>query len=531
MKQMLLPAFLALLSVSAASAQTEETVRAALYLTGADSPEELDDRLLEELESFRTRPLEVNRASRARMLESGLLSAYQVASLLDYRSVAGDVLSFAELELVDGFGREAVAALRPFLSFSSSRLPGEAVKDTLIVRHSAVVRATLKDVGAKYRLTAGRFEGGGAWRGSGGTFYALYRTRHGKVLLGDYNTRYGQGLAFWSAFQLSGLSTPESFSKRANGIAPSWSFTGTGTLRGAAWDVTAGPFQLALFGALDGTLGAHADWFGRNGQVGLTGSLDRISLDGKYSFRGVELFGEAVLKKKRAGAVGGLRFPVGEHFRGAILLRGLPSTFTGKKYGEYGLAVGAGYRSDDRSLSGSWTGDAALLPIPEKDPRRLQVKSTALLAWTVSEAWLVESRLVFRYRSYEDSRTDWRVDATWTRDVWTVKGRLNGLYSGRFGTLAYLEGGWKPPGGVGWLRLTVFSIPTWQARIYAYERDAPGNFSVPAYYGTGLSLMAYGGWKFRIRKTRIRLYLRGSCLWRKEKPGQAGLKLQLMADR
>ena len=47
---------MSLLSVSAAWAQSEEAVRAALYLTGADSPEELDDRLLEELESFRTRP-------------------------------------------------------------------------------------------------------------------------------------------------------------------------------------------------------------------------------------------------------------------------------------------------------------------------------------------------------------------------------------------------------------------------------------------------------------------------------------------
>ena len=56
MLKTLLSAFLALLSVSAAWAQSEEAVRAALYLTGADSPEELDDRLLEELESFRTRP-------------------------------------------------------------------------------------------------------------------------------------------------------------------------------------------------------------------------------------------------------------------------------------------------------------------------------------------------------------------------------------------------------------------------------------------------------------------------------------------
>ncbi|MBO7655128.1 MAG: polysaccharide biosynthesis protein, partial [Kiritimatiellae bacterium] len=53
------------------------------------------------------------------------------------------------------------------------RNPGEAVKDTLVFRHSAVLRATLKDVGAKYRLTAGRLEAAGAWKGQNGTFYGL----------------------------------------------------------------------------------------------------------------------------------------------------------------------------------------------------------------------------------------------------------------------------------------------------------------------------------------------------------------------
>ena len=129
-----------LLAAGPAAAQTDEVVRAALYLTGADSPEALDDRLIDELESFQSRPLPVNRASRARLLDSGLLTPYQVAALSEYRSLSGDVLSFAELERVDGFGKEAVAALRPFLSLESARRPGEAVRDTLTFRHSALFR-------------------------------------------------------------------------------------------------------------------------------------------------------------------------------------------------------------------------------------------------------------------------------------------------------------------------------------------------------------------------------------------------------
>ena len=520
-----------LAAVFPAAAQTEETVRAALYLTGADSAEQLDETLLEELEGYRHRPLPVNRASRARMLESGLLSGYQVASLEDYRSVSGDILSFAELELVDGFGKKAVAVLRPFLSLESARVPGEAVHDSLRFIHSAVFRATKKDVGAKYRLTAGRLEGAGAWRGNTGTFYGRWNTRRGKVLLGDFNIRYGQGLAFWSAFQLSGLSTPEAFLKRGNGITPSWSFSGAGTWRGLAWDTSTGPFQFSVFAALDGRAGVHAGWLGRSGQASLTLARDRLSLEGRFGIRGTDLFAEGAWRGgSPSGLMGGIT-PLGECWKASWQVRALPSAYTGKKNGEYGAAVGGRFRSEDRTFTASLTLDGSLIPIPQKDPGRKQLKSTFLTSLTPSERWKLESRLVFRYRSGEDTRTDLRVDVARLWPSWAVKGRLNGLLDGHPGALTYWEGGWTPPAGALWLRLTLFSTPDWQARIYCYERDAPGNFTTPAYYGTGVSAFAYGGWKFRIRKTRIRLYLRASCLFRKEKPGQAGLKFQLVADR
>ena len=522
---------LMLLAAAPAAAQTDEVVRAALYLTGADSPEELDDRLVDELESFRNRPLPLNRASRARLLDSGLLTPYQVASLAEYRSLSGDVLSFAELERVDGFGKEAVAALRPFLSLESARHPGEAVRDTLTFRHSALVRASLKDFGAKYRLTAGNVEAAGAWKGASGTFYGLYRLPKGKILIGDYNVRYGQGLAFWSAFQLAGLSTLEAFSKRANGIAPAWSFNGAGTYRGLAWDYTGRHVQWALFGALDGTVGAHAGWLGRQGQAGLTVTRERVSLDGKYGFRGVDFFGEAAWGGKAPAGLAGSLFPLGEYWKGALQLRAVPSAYSGKKNGEYGAAGGVSFLSDSRTFKASWTVDVSLLPKPETDTGRKQAKSTALLSWTVPENWLFESRLVYRWRNYDSNRADVRADATWTRNAWTVKGRLNGVHDGGFGLLGYLEGGWKPPDWAVWARLTAFSTAGWQSRIYVYERDAPGNFSAPAYYGTGFSAMAFAGWKKRFRKTTVKLYLRGSYRWQKEKPGQAGLKLQLQADR
>lgn len=524
-------ALLMLLAALPALAQDDVTLRAALYLTGAAGEDELDGRLLEELEGWRSRPLPINRASPARLRESGLLSPYQIAALAEYRRRSGDILSLAELALVDGFGEEAVSVLGPFLSLDSERAPGAPPDTTLRVRQSFLLRATPKDVGGKYRLTAGRLEGAAAYKEKDGTFYALWRTRRGKVLAGDYNVRYGQGLAFWSAFQLAGLSTPEAFSKRGNGITPSWSFSGAGTRRGLAWDAVFGPVQVALFGAFDGSVGGGARWLGRRGEAGLTLARDRLSLDAKYGWKGVTLFGEAAWKNGSPAGVGGFLAPLGEHFRGAFLVRAVPSAFTGKKYGEYGLALGGGYRSDDRNRTASLTVDTALLPVPRQDPGRLQVKATGLFTWKMMDTWSWEPRINVRWRNYDAPRTDARSDLSWNRGEWTVKNRVNLLFSEGCGFLTYLEGGWKPSGGTVWLRAVAFATPSWQTRIYCYEHDAPGNFTVPALYGKGVLLSAYGGVKRRWGQWSLKAYLRASYQWQKEKPGKAGLKLQLAADR
>ena len=55
------------------------------------------------------------------------------------------------------------------------------------------------------------------------------------------------------------------------------------------------------------------------------------------------------------------------------------------------------------------------------------------------------------------------------------------------------------------MRATVFGIDSWADRIYVYERDVPGSFSVPAYYGRGYALSLYAGWKelkLRLSTTR-----------------------------
>ena len=536
MKRMVTGALLLLAAIPAA-AQREEAVRAALYVTGAADPEELDGQIVGELEALLERPLQINRVSAARMVSSGLLTPYQAASLVDYRKTNGDVLSFRELELVDGFGADIVRILRPFLSLSSRKPAGRASSDSLQAGVSTVLKGSLTGYGAKLRVMVGNGELAGALKGppGTGTFHACWETPAGRWTAGDYHVRFGQGLAFWSGFQLSGLSSPEAFSKRANGLTAAWSYNPSGTFRGLAWDGVRGRLQCTAFGFLSGGKpggGARVAFLGRHGHAGFAAASDgRLSLEGKYGYRGTDWFGECAMHlPDRAWAVlGGVGSPVGEHVRLVTRLCAVPRAYSGRKNGEYAAAAGLSWTSSDRLQAVSATLEAALLPVPVQDLSRKQVKS--VFVWSRERGdWKWKARMNGRWRSYEKGRWDGRMDVGRTSGPWRINGRINLVTSERWGCLSYLEGGWKEEGWYVWGRLTFFRAESWADRIYCYERDAPGNFTVPAYYGTGGAISLVGGWKKRWRSRSLKCYLRASWLIRKEKPGQAGLKIQLMWD-
>ena len=97
------------------------------------------------------------------------------------------------------------------------------------------------------------------------------------------------------------------------------------------------------------------------------------------------------------------------------------------------------------------------------------------------------------------------------------------------GQLACLEGGYRSEKIAAYLRQGIFFVDDWDDRIYVYERDAPGNFSVPAFYGRGVWTSFCGRWK---PAGWVRLYMRASMTLypfmspEKKKPGRAELKLQ-----
>lgn len=256
----------ALLSVAPqALAQTDERLRAIVCLTGAGSEEELDESEIERYTVFLSHPLEINTATGSRMLSSGLLSQYQIASLIDYRTRTGDILSFSELASVEGFGEDAANALKPFISLRGRSLPGQPYKSSRSVSNEALARFAVKgdeyNYGAKYRLGYGdaaelslaartKYSDKEQFPPSAWSANIVYygKKRLGKVIVGDFNARFGQGLALWSGMSLSSLSSSASFSKRPSGISPSWSWSGIGSHMGVAADFLFG----LVFGLVSG---------------------------------------------------------------------------------------------------------------------------------------------------------------------------------------------------------------------------------------------------------------------------------------
>ena len=93
----------AFINMPFALSQTVSEVETIMDLIGRDDPQELDGEEFERLSAILAEPVLINQVSMSELRSCGLFSAYQVASLCDYRSRHGRVMSLYELSMLDGF--------------------------------------------------------------------------------------------------------------------------------------------------------------------------------------------------------------------------------------------------------------------------------------------------------------------------------------------------------------------------------------------------------------------------------------------
>jgi len=571
-----------LMVIQTMAAQDHDVMYAFMRLTGADSPEEMDENEAERLSALLERPLRINVSSFSRMVSSGLFSPYQAASLSDYIARHGPVLSFAELAAVDGFGAESVEVLRPFVSLKNGGVGPEGSRG---IWNDIIIRTGIRssqgerkwNYGIKYSVESFRGISAGLAVSksddSGGApdmFSANIEWEADKIPLriiaGDFNARFGQGLALWNGMSMSSLNSPSSFIRRPSGYSRSSSFTGNYAMTGLAVSsrlrcltVNASvsfPGIRTSYDAVSVMPALNVVWNHRNGQIGMTHYMDfsrsgsenndvKSSIDIAWCIRGIDLFGEVAYdwKSGSPAALAGSVFPIGESWRSGVMIRIYPPEYSSLRSGaqrsstkcsdEMSATFAAEYTGADRMNSFMFSADGAYFPVPKDKscPNNSQFKLQA--SWERNGEYVfIRLRLKERIRDWGPaSHADLRSDVAVNLGKANLDFRLNLLYCRSLSGLGYIEGGYKTSKLSAYLKAGVFFVDNWDDRIYAYERDAPGSFNVPVFYGRGVWAAAVSSWKF---SRWGKMYLRASCTGypfmsgEKKKPGKAELRLQFM---
>ena len=562
-----------------------------LLFSGASSLEELDADELERYLRFLEHPLQLNNASRSRLLSSGLLSAYRVASLMDYRRRCGDVLSFTELAAVDGFGENFTAALRPFVSLESVNIPGRGSPDGHSMEHSFVLRTSYRRSSADDWALSGRYAisidsryeagialkeayGSKAFPPESSSFYLSYEgpSRLSTLVLGAFNCRFGQGLALWSGFSPSSLSTASSVSKNPTLISPYRgydAFSGeSSALLGAAasfsFEGRRSSGSLSACVAHPGVGAANYSIYLRSGQFGFTALASatecKASADLRLNLRGVDIFAESAFDffALRAATVLGLRFSPFPNATAATVLRYYPSDWpdsfsaalrsSSRCRDEHGVSLLMDIYSDKRKHFVNIAADAAFRPSKLQDGfapgRSVQYRALCMWKWDCLPVLSLSTRADLRFRGWEKYalRANMRSELTFDDGANMLKGRLELVHCRDMSYLCFVEAGRRFlfPGGTElslYLRQGAFHADAWEDRIYCSQRDVPGSFNVPAMYGRGLWTAFLGGLKL---KAGLRLHLYGNMLLyprkgslfevNRDRVGKFELRLQLSAD-
>ncbi len=473
--------------------------QALLTLTGASCVEELSEDEMQRYQSLAVHPVDLNLAGRSRLLATGLLTPYQVASLLDYRSRTGDILSWTELALVDGFNEKLVSALREFAVLGLRDAP-PGRRDDRRLRQTVQLRGTLRGDGT----AAGGVKYEAAWGERAAmylsarntlqepvpgfpTFSAAYYGKRalGQLVVGHFNARFGQGLLQWSGFSLSGYSTVGAFRKNGTGLSPTGSFSPS--LLGLAAEWNFGPWSLSTAYSWSGNrpvANLTRTWC--RATAGLTATSDGASLEARIGLPDWSLFGEAACTWTGQPSVLAGAYHVPAYGRRLALLarwygpadRRWSGVAAGFEAPAFSVTADAGLRTD--------TGARQFRTVLQWQPA-LEVRSVPLKPGV---------RLAVRYRPEDGAplRTELRGSVEAQHGPWLLSGRYDAVWCRGFAWQWYAEAARKSDVWALYLRGGLFKVDDWEDRIYVYERDAPGSFNVPARYGRGWNASLYAAW-------------------------------------
>ena len=484
--------------------------KAILTLSGASDISELAEEEFERYSHLAAHPLKLNSCTRSALIGCGILSSYQVETLLDYRHRHGDILSVTELSVVNGFAGEIAQALSPFVDFSPGigTDNGKLRIDAMEAITGGGVKVNEGEPNGQWRARSnfealgGRYGFGAAigtkspWSGKlsppdgiGWNVHANAGKWLTEAVVGCFNLRFGQGLLMWSGSVFNSYDNPASLMKRPSGIVPYKGWSPSYAMKGIGARMDFGHFSISPFATLgnkDNTMeyGGNVSWNHANGEIGATVRISDesrgYSLDFQQTVRGTVLYGEACITGKSPSVLFGATVPYGNFNTGLRVL------WSDK---EHNVTSALSYVSPSRKHSVNSGITASYAP----DRKTLGIKAQCHYSASLSDRTSLATRGTV---SLKDKRKySLRQELSWDNGVLSAGVRADAAYCISIALMTCADFGYKAQAGTVKLSADIqagaFLVDNWDDRIYVYMKDLPGSFSVPALYGRGWWVNTY----------------------------------------
>lgn len=509
-------------------------LESALFLEGLSSAEELPASLAESYEQLAANPLPLNYSSAQELVSSGLFTDYQAACVLDYRSRMGNIMSVAELSAVDGISLPLAKALSCFVSLESG---GEVMQSASRLHARLTAKSAWKESlggAVNMSLDYARWSCGAALK-SGSSLPAFSLSgpvgRKGlRVYAGSLRARFGQGVAVGSGISMTSLRTADSFSRPGSGLSRSASWSGDNCLWGIGASCGAGRTQFSALLTADGTLVGNCRHNFSSASIGVTGyggaKASCVALDGIATLGRVTFFADAAYSWGPA-LLCGLSWRPAYGSCVSILYRDYSAAYSALYAGAF-RSFSSG--KDERALSVaanrgplSFTSDFAGRPVAGNSKQRARLQFSRdfrLGAYTLGTLL----RASGTWSSSSADRRELRGELSFGKEALAAGFRADLVQCpGQSPAFCMLVDLRASTGNLSlYARAGLFRVDKWDSRIYVYERDLPGNFTVPALYGQGCIASLYVSWGVLRLRAATTQYV-----WMDKKPA-AELKMALV---
>ena len=157
--------------------------------------------LLETLEDYRRRPLPLNRATEAELLELQLLTAAQVTALLYHRERYGRLVNAYELQTIPGFDRSTILRILPFVRVDGDLNESTASLATLLAEGESTLflrYARTLETRRGYRPPDPERPAASRYLGDPNQYYLRYRFATGRNFSAGLTAEKDPGEPFWN---------------------------------------------------------------------------------------------------------------------------------------------------------------------------------------------------------------------------------------------------------------------------------------------------------------------------------------------